>query len=233
MRHLLSAYGETTAVARMDKWFSEEPPRPPAEIACLLARDRFWSDERQRLIGAHRDWPDAAYLLELNEEFAHAFVLALSRLPTASRRPLADAFYDQRVGDPFALPEDDRERLSLGASVALMLAEIADDPDSFNERVLDLLRGAAQGDDLARTPLPAVAALQQTLGHIRLAWKADDVADPSGAAALALAEVLDPSSGIVDLKEVLARSTWYAAETLEASELLRFLLEVDRLLAGT
>jgi hypothetical protein len=220
-------------VPRIDKWLSEEPRRPPAEIACLLARDRFWKDEPQRLIGTHRDWPDAAYLLDLNEEFAHAFVLALSRLPTASRQRLADTFYDQRVAHPSSLPQDDRERRSLGATVALMVAEIDDDPEIFDERVLDLLRGAAQGDDLARTPLPAVADLQQTLGRIRLTWKADDLADASGAAALALAEVLDPSSGIVDLKEVLARSAWFAAETLEPSELLRFLLDVDRLLAGT
>ena len=220
-------------MSRFDKWFSEEPRRPPAEIACLLARDRFWKDERQRLIGTHPDWPDAAYLLDLNEEFAHAFVLALSREPTGSRRRLADAFYDQRVAHQSSLPQGDRERFSLGATVALMVAEIVDDPEIFDERLLDLLRGAAQGDDLARTPLPAVGALQQTLGHIRLTWKAEDLADPSGAAAPAIAEVLDPSSGIVDLKEVLARSTWFAAETLEPSELLRFLLEVDRFLAGT
>jgi hypothetical protein len=42
------------------------------QVACLLARDRFWKDERRRLIGTHPDWPDAAHLLDLEEEPAHA-----------------------------------------------------------------------------------------------------------------------------------------------------------------
>ncbi len=58
-----------------------------------------------------------------------------------------------------------------------------------------------------------------------------DPTEPRGAAALALAEVLDPSSGVVDLKEVLARSAWAVVETPGAAGVLRFLLEVDRLLA--
>jgi hypothetical protein len=49
-------------MSRFDKWFSVEPRRPPAEIACLLARDRFWKDESQRLIGTRRG-PVAAQLL--------------------------------------------------------------------------------------------------------------------------------------------------------------------------
>ena len=80
-----------------EDWFEDEGPRPrPADVACTLAEDRFWRDERLRLIGSHPDWPDAAYLLDLGEELAHALVLVLSRLPVSRRRAFADAFYSER-----------------------------------------------------------------------------------------------------------------------------------------
>jgi hypothetical protein len=219
-------------VSRFDKWFSEEPRRPPAEIACLLARDRFWNDERQRLIGTHREWPEApGLLLDLTEELAHALVMVLSRLPAAGRRGFADAFYEQRRSGPSSLPDDGRRRLAAGAAIVLNLAEILDDPVIYDERTLDLLHGAAQGDDLSRTPARAVAALGKKIARIRVEFEFADPADPGGAAALALAEVLAPSSGVIDLKEVLARSAWAVVETLEAPGVLRFLLEVDRVLA--
>jgi len=219
-------------VSRFDKWFSEEPRRAPAEIACLLARDRFWKDERERLIGTHREWPEVpGLLLDLTEELAHAVVLVLSRLPAAGRRGFADAFYEQRRSGPRSLPDDDQTRLEVAAAIVLSVADIFNDPVIHDERTLDLLHGAAQGDDLTHMPAPAVAALGKTIARIRLEYEFDDPADPRGAAALALAEVLAPSSGAIDLKEVLARSAWAVVETLEEPGVLRFLLEVDRVLA--
>jgi hypothetical protein len=216
---------------RIDKWLSEKPRRPPAETACRLARDGFWKDTRRRLIGTHPDWPDAAWLLELNEEFAHAFVLVLSRLSPGGRRGFADVFYEERRGRATSLPNDARARLALAAAAVLQVVEIAGKPEICNERTLDLLRGAAQGDDLTRTPGPAVDELRKTIARIRLDLEFDDPADPRGAAALALAEVLDPSGELVDVKEVLARSAWAAAETWEPPRVLGFLLQVDRLFA--
>ena len=149
------------------------------------------------------------FLLDLDEEFAHAFVLALSCLPSSARRGFADAFYAQRRGGGHSIP-DDSERLQRAAAVVLRLGELADTPELHDERSLDLLQGAAQGDDLTLTPAPAVSELQGTISQIRAAFT--DPADPRGAAALALAEVLDPASGAVDLKEVLALSVWAAAD---------------------
>jgi hypothetical protein len=111
-------------VSRVDRWFQESPRRPPAEIACLLARDRFWRDDRLRLIGTHPDWPDAAGLLDLGEELAHALVLVLSALPEALRRDLADAFYERRHGRGTWPTGDGRARLALAAAVALHVVEI-------------------------------------------------------------------------------------------------------------
>ncbi|HYZ78525.1 MAG TPA: hypothetical protein VE596_14250 [Gaiellaceae bacterium] len=42
------------------------------------------------------------------------------------------------------------------------------EPRLRSERVLDLLRGAAQGDDLTRAPEPAVSDLRKTIARIRL-----------------------------------------------------------------
>lgn len=218
-------------MSRIDRWFSEDPPRAPAEIACSLARDRFWKDERGRLIQTHPDWPDAAHLLDLNEELAHAVVLVLSRLPAAGRRAFADAFYEQRRSGATWLPAHPRARLALAAAVVLNVVEILDDDEIADERTLDLLRGAAHGDDLTRTPGPAVQEVQKTIARIRVEAQFEGPTDPRGAAALALAEVLDPASEVVDFKEALARCVWAAVETEERPTVLGFLLEVDRLLA--
>jgi hypothetical protein len=112
------------------------------------------------------------------------------------------------------------------------MADTVPDPHLYDERALDLLRGAAQEDDLTRTPAAAVAELGKTIAGIRRRFELADPTDPRGAAALALAEVIDPSSGIVDLKEVLARSTWSVVETLGAAGALPLLLEADRLFAA-
>jgi hypothetical protein len=221
-------------MSRIDNWFSEKPRPRPAEIACFLAGDRFWKDERRRLIATHPDWPDAVYLLDLNEELAHALVLVLSRLPAPRRRDFADAFYSERHGGAESVPEDPHRRLGLAAAVVLDVLDSVDDrAATFDDRTLDLLRGAAQGDDLTRTPAPAVDALRRTIARIRFDPAFEDPANPRGAAAFALAEVLDPAGEVVDFKEVLARSAWAVVETREPPEVLRFLLDVDRLLAVT
>ena len=218
-------------MSRIERWLDEEPRRPPAEIGCLLARDRFWKDGLQRLIGSHRDLPELAGLvLALGEELAHALVLVLSRLPAARRRGFADAFYERRRGGAAEMPEEPRLRLALAAAIVLSLAEIVDS-DLYDERRVDLLQGAAQQDDLARTPGPAVDQLRKAIARTRLEVDFDDPADPRGAAAFALTEVLDPSSEVIDVKEVLARSAWAAVETVDEAAVLRFLLEADRLLA--
>src|SRR5919197_421182 len=104
-------------MSRMDRWFAERPS--PAEIACALAGDKFWRDARLRLIGTHPDWPDAAWLLRLDEAVAHAFVLVLSRLPAARRRDFAEAFYARRDGSGAELSRDSRERLALAVAETL------------------------------------------------------------------------------------------------------------------
>jgi hypothetical protein len=223
---------QPTPVSRVERWFSEEPRRPPAEIACSLARGRFWRDERQRLIGSHRDWDEGAdYLLGIPPELGHALVLTLSQLPTARRRPFADAFYERQRSTPGPSPEDEATRLAIAANIILKIAEVVGDQTIFDERTLDLLRGTEQGDDMNRTPPAVLASLREKIARIRLEFELEDPPEPRGAAALALAEVLDPSSGTVDLKEVLARSTWAAVETVEEERVLRFLLDVDSILA--
>lgn len=219
------------AVSRIDDWFAEEPRRGPAEIACALANDRFWLNDRLRLIGTHPDWPEAAHLLHLNEELAHALVLVLSRLPTARRRAFADAFYTEQFEWGSWLPSDARARSALGAALVLKTFERVDSADISDERTLDLLRGAAQGDDLTRTPSPAVGELWKAIARIRFDVANDDPADPRGALALALVEVLDPSSELVDVKEVLARCAWAVVDTQGPSSALGFLLDAERLLA--
>jgi hypothetical protein len=215
---------------RIQRWYSEEPRRPPAAIACALADDRFWKDERRRLIGTHPDWPDAAGLLELNEALAHALVLVLSRLPLETRRGFADAFYDLRRSRAAELHGDAESHRALAAAVVLSVLEGLDE-EICNERTLDLLRGAAQRDDLTRTPAPAVEELRKSIAHIRFNVDFDDAADPRGAAALAIAEVLDPAGDAADVNEVLARCAWTTVEMRDRPAVLGFLLEVDRILA--
>jgi hypothetical protein len=216
-------------MSRIDRWLSEVPPPPPAEIACRLARDRFWKDELRRLVGTHPDWPDAVYALRLDEELGHAFVLVLSRLPAGDRRAFADAFYAERTSGGGRLPDEAAPRQTLAAAVVLRMAGIVDG-EICDERTLDLLQGLAQGDDLAATPGPAVAALRTTIAQIRFDIDFEDPTSPRGTAALAVAEVLDPSSEVVDVKEVLARSAWAVVETRGSGAALEFLLDADSLL---
>jgi len=152
-------------------------------------------------------------------------VLVLSRLPEGSRRGFADAFYEERRGRSARRPADEAARRALAAAVVLQVVDLLE-PKLRSERVLDLLHGAAQGDDLTRTPEPAVSELRKTIAHIRFAAEPED-------AALALAEALDPASDVVDLKAVLARSAWAAVESWEPPRVLGFLLAVERLVAAS
>ena len=217
-------------MARIDEWWAEDPRRSPAEYACELARARFWRDEKRRLIETYPDVPDVAPLLELEEELAHALVLVLSRLPSGVRRPFADAFYRKRRGRSGKLPDDPRRRLALAAGVALLVVDLVGDP-LRSERIVDLLQGAAQGDDLTRTPEPALAELRKAVARVRFDLTLEDPVDPRAAAALAVAEVLDPAGDGVALQEVLARAAWAAVESWEPPRVLGFLLDADRILA--
>jgi hypothetical protein len=218
--------------ARVDQWFTERPRRSPAEIACLLARDRFWRDERLRLLGTHPDFPDVATLLELEEELAHTFLLVLSRLPAGRRPEFAQAFYRERSRNRAGwLPSDPPVRLQLAARLALPVVELATE-GLRNERIVDLLHGIAQGDDLTRTPASAVEELQKTVARTRLDLGLEDLGDPRAAAAHAVVEVLDPAGDVVSLQAVLARVAWAAVESWEAPRTLSFLLEADRAFAS-
>jgi len=212
-------------------WDSEEPPPPPAALACTLARDRFWQDPVRRLIGTHPRWPDAAYQLALEEELAHALVLVLSRLPESRRRDFADVFYAERRGSGRELPRDDRLRLALAAAVVLQVADLVGRADIYTDRVRDLLNGLAQGDDVTVAPAPALDEVRKGVARIRFDVDFEDPTDPRAAAALAVAEVLDPSSDAVALQEVLARSAWAAVGSWEPPRVLGFLLEAERLFA--
>jgi hypothetical protein len=215
-------------MGRVERWLSEEPRRSPAEYACALAQDRFWRDEQRRMIGTHPDFPDVTMLLELDEELAHALVLVLSRLPKERRRPFADAFHARRRRRRPRPPADAKARLAEAAAVALLVVELAVD-ELRSERVLDLLHGAAQGDDLTMTPEPAFAEVRKAVGRVRFDIELEDPTDPRAAASLAVAEVLDPSSDVVAVQEVMARAAWAAVESWEPSRVLAFLLEADRI----
>jgi hypothetical protein len=206
-------------------WFWEEPRREPGEYAVDLARDRFWRDEQKRLIGTHPDFPDAAWLLDLNEELAHGLILVLSRIPEERRWSFADLFFAERRGGTIETPNNPSVRLAAGASVALLVLELAAD-ELRGTRIEDLLAGAAQGDDLTHTPLPAVTYLQKAVARERFNVEFENLADPRGAASLAVAEVLVPASEVVALKEVVARSCWAAVESWESPRVLAFLLQL-------
>jgi hypothetical protein len=175
---------------------------------------------------------EVAPLLELEEELAHALVLVLSRLPKSRRRDFADVFYDERrrtrssaysIGRP--------EPRATASAVALLVLELAGD-ELDTARIRDLLQGAAQGDDLTRTPAPALAELRKAVARVRMGVELGAPASPRGAAALAVAEVLDPAGEVVALQEVVARAAWAAAETWELPQVLAFMLELDRVFAA-
>jgi hypothetical protein len=212
----------------VEDWWSEEPRRPPAAYACELAKRRFWRDEQRRLIATDHDLLEVAPLLELEEELAHALVLVISRLPKSRRRDFADVFYEER---PRSRSHRGPEPRATASAVALLVLELAGDVFD-TPRIRDLLQGAAQGDDLTRTPAPALAELRKAVARVRMDVELEDPAHPRGAAALAVAEVLDPAGEVVALQEVVARAAWAAVETWEPPRVLAFMLELDRIFAA-
>jgi len=214
----------------VEDWWSEEPRRPPAAYACALAKRRFWRDEQRRLIATDHDLVVVAPFLELEEELAHGLVLVLSRIPAARRRAFADAFYEERarsrvhsIGRP--------SPLATAAAAALLVLELAGEKLD-TPRIRDLLQGAAQGDDLTRTPAPALAELRKAVARVRMDVELEDPANPRGAAALAVAEVLDPAGEVVAVQEVVARAAWAAVETWPPPRVLAFMLQLDWIFAG-
>jgi hypothetical protein len=237
---------QTLAVSRRDKWFEERPLRPAAEYACNLARDRVWRDEHARLIGTHSDWPDVTYLLGLGETIAHALVLVLSRIPASERLAFAAAFFEARTANDapsdfqarleaanrVQCPGDRRRRLALAAEIALLVLDLVESAALKDEAVVDLLRGAAQGDDLTTSPEPAVARLQKAVARVRFDPTFEDESDPHAVASLAAVEVLDPSSDEPAVKELVARAAFATVECRSQPETLDFLLVADRILVG-
>jgi hypothetical protein len=231
------------SASRLARWFDERPPRPADEYACALAVDRFWGDDRARLIGVHPDWPDATYLLGLREEIAHALVLVLSLMPRFERLAFAETFFEERAGagessdvqSRFAtvfhsrLPGTYRLRLAVAAQIALLVLDLTESAALQEESVVDLLRGAAQGDDLTVTPEPAVDRLRRTVATVRFDPALEDDSDPHAVASLAVVEVLDPSSDGVALKEVLARAAFATVECRPKAQTLGFLLRAEEI----
>lgn len=188
-----------------------------------LARDPFWRDEHSRLIGTHPRFPDAAYEAGTTEDVMHALALILSRLPAQARLPFAESFYARYGRSRGREPRDAREQLTAAASICLLVADLAVD-ELRSDRIVDLLAGAAQGDDLTLTPAPAVVELEKSVARVRFDVTLEDPADPRAAASLAIAEVLIPSGDVVALKEVAARCAWAAVESWEPERVLDFLL---------
>lgn len=212
-------------MSRADTWWSEEPRRSAAEYACELAGDRFWRDPTRRLIGTHPDFPDVAWLLDLDVNTAHALVLSLSRMPEERRESFAEVFFEERGRWPTAIPADPRSLLAAAATVALLVVELAVD-ELRSERIVDLLVGAAQADDLTQTPETTLAELQKVITRVRFDINLESSDDARAAASLAVAEVLDPAGDVVDVKTVMARAAWAAVEHWETPYVLAFLLQL-------
>lgn len=218
---------------RFAEWVEQDPTPPRPEIACRLARARFWRNGNERFTGTHPDWPDAAYFLDLEETFAHAFVLLLSVLPASDRLAFAEAYYDVRRSSDRDIALDPRTQLMLSAATILQVIDVIERPDICTARILDLVEGAAQGDDLTNVASTAVDEVRKAVARVRLDDAFEDQTDPSAAAALALAEVLDPGGEMVSFKEVLARCAWAAVKSRTRPQVMGFLLTADGLVADS
>jgi hypothetical protein len=204
---------------------------PPDELACALAADRFWRDETARLIGSHPDWPDAAFFLDIEEAIAHAFVLALSQLRSGERLGFARAFYAEHPAwNGRGFDDDPPSPLAIAASAALRVVDLAACAAVQDERIVDLLQGAAQGDDLTSSSSTAVDHLRRAVARVRFDPRLEDPADPHAVAALAVVEVLDPASEVVAVQEVLARAAFATVECRTRPETIDFLVAADLLL---
>src|SRR5262249_33351500 len=151
--------------------------------------------------------------------------------------PFAEAFLEERTTasdphDPFfdAPIRDNRVRLAVAAQIALLVVDLTESPALQDESVLDLLRGAAQSDDLTLTPEPAVGRLRKAVATVRFDPALEDDADPHAVASLAVVEVLDPSSEELALKEILARAAFATVECRSRAQTLGFLLRADGIL---
>lgn len=208
-----------------DTW-SERPRRPPAEYALRLARKRAWQDVERCFIATVADAEEAAPLLELDVELAHALVLVLTRLPQADRRAFAEAFYARRRPDRRRSPPPAAER---AAAVAALVLPLTGRPDLEDVRVGDLLTALEQGDDLDVTPETSLTAVRKAVARARVDLALEDQLDPQAAASLAVLEVLDPPGDVPALQEVLLRATWAVLQRRGADGALEFLLASTRL----
>jgi hypothetical protein len=104
----------------------------------------------------------------------------------ASRRPSAPKPHQR---DPVQPARSETRRPVTGSLRSADLAE----SELQNDRIVDLLQGAAQGDNLTSTPKPAVRELRRVIAKIRFDVELEDLTDPRGAASQAIAEVLDPA----------------------------------------
>lgn len=221
-------------MAHVEKWLSERPRRPPSDLACALARDRFWRDQAGRLLEVHPEWPDAAFFLGLGEEIAHALVLALSRQPASERHAFAEQFFAERP--PWRRGAgrtqlDAQALLRIAARIALLVLDLTESAVLGDATIVDLLQGAAQGDDLTTAPVTTVERLQKAVARVRFDPSLEDGSDPHAVAALAVVEVLDPASDVVAVQEVLARATFATVECRTRAETLHFLVAADLILS--
>jgi hypothetical protein len=129
--------------------------------ACELAQDRFWRGEQQRLIGSHRDWPDAAPFLELEDELAHAFVLVLSRFPAKRRGDSAKTFYSEREGCANSAPlQSDDSPLPLLRGSSLRTPHVR---KAVVRRLKEQASPARSGDGSRRRAIETQLALTKEL----------------------------------------------------------------------
>jgi hypothetical protein len=201
----------------LDWW--DQPRRAPADYALELAgMEPFPRDERMFIATVH-EIEELAEFLDVASELAHALVLALSVQPEALRRDFAERFYARRTPRGGASTQ-----FAAAATAALGVLELT---DIRSERVVDLLTGAAQGDDVSVTPEPAVAEVRKAVVRARLDLGLEDQLATRSAATTAVVEVLDPSGGVVSLQEVLLRATWAALRSWAHERVVELLVAVD------
>lgn len=209
-------------VASFEDWWADDPRRPPADYAVALAAAQALRPDEDLFLTTDEDVQEYASFLELEPELAHALVLVLRNAPKARRRELAAAFYSARRN--VRMP---RSPLAMAATAAAGVVELAEPPSLRSERVVDLLTGAAQGDDLTSLPKPTADELGALLSAAVRNLASSDPLDPGGAAGRAVIEVLAPASGDVEPQEVLLRATWAALRSWSEAAVVRLLVEVD------
>jgi hypothetical protein len=171
--------------------------------------------------------------LGLDDEVAGALVHVLTELPRAERAAFADRFYDERDDrEARHVTRSPEQRLAAGAAIALLVVDLTRSAELAGPRVVDLLVGAAQGDDVSAVPDLVQQELRKVVARIRLDVELEDERDPRSAACTAVVEAIDPSGGTIDLYEILGRATWAQLHARGANAALRFLLAVDGIFAS-